>query len=560
MYRNLNWVVIMREFDLVVSNGIVVDGMETPWFRADVGVEGGRIWKIGKIEPSEGETAIDARGEIVAPGFIDIHSHSDFTLLISPSAESKLLQGVTTDFNGQCGMSPAPLKGLAVEEAKKMSIYGISLEEHGLKVDWTDFQGYFSKLKERGIGINTAFMVGHGTLRLCVLGYEDGKPNEDEMAEMRQLVRESMEQGAFGLSTGLVYPPGFYSDTEELIELVKVVAEYGGLYATHVRGDRRPQIVSLEEAIRIGREAGVPVQVSHLATKYPLMIPGYQRVKMSMMELAREEGVDVATDTHHLSRWWTYSSLPGLSPFPWRVMRPAELAELLRRPEKREELKRDLQLDPWDRRARGGPFGLTQARGWHRVKLYASESNRELEGKTFKEIAEMKGVEPEDVLIDIFIQEEGRGPKILVNYIECDIPRLAPHPLVVFPATDGQAVDIEKQPPDTFQLGPQWLGMFPLALEKFVREDRVLSLERAVRKMTSLPARRIGLYDRGVIAPGMWADVVIFDKDKIRNRGTVEHPRRTPEGIDYVIVNGQVAVKDGEQTGVLAGKVLRRGG
>jgi N-acyl-D-amino-acid deacylase len=549
----------MLEFDLIITNGVIVDGMETPWFRADIGVKKGRICKIGKIKPSRGEIIIDAKRKIVTPGFIDIHSHSDYSYLISPKAESKILQGITTDFNGNCGDSAAPLKGLAVEAVKKQAIYGISLEDYGIEVDWSDFQGYFSKLENRGIGVNAAFMVGHGTVRLCVLGYEDRNPSDDELAEMKQLVRVSMEQGVFGLSTGLVYPPGFYSDTAELIELAKIVAKYGGLYATHVRGDRQPQIVSLEEAIGIGQEAGVAVQVSHLATKYPLNVPEYQKVKMSMMELARGNGVDITTDTHHMSQWWSRSVLPGLSPFPWRVMRPAELAELLKIPEKREEFKNDLHLDPWDRRARGGPFGITQDRGWHLVKLYVSELNRELEGKTIEEIAKIKGADPEDVLIDMFIQEGGRGPIMLNKYMECDIPTLAPHPLVVFPVTDGCAIDIEKQPPNNFQLAPQWLGEFPLVLEKYVREERVLSMEKAIRKMTSLPARRIGIFDRGIIAPGMWADIVIFNKENIRNRGTVEHPMRTPQGIDYVIVNGKIAATDEKHTGVLAGKVLHRG-
>jgi N-acyl-D-amino-acid deacylase len=388
------------------------------------------------------------------------------------------------------------------------------------------------------------------------MGFEPRKPSPEELEEMKKLVEEAMMDGCIGMSTGLVYPPGFYADTEEIIELCKVVAKYDGIYASHVRGDRETQIESAQEFIEIAEKAGISAQLSHIEAKFPKNDPSFQKWKLAMLEEARSRGVDVTADTHEV-QWIGVKDIRALLPFPWRTKTAEELYEILKKDgNMREQIKKDMQLDPRDPRARGGPFGLTQQRAWHRVKVYKSNVNKELNGKTIEEIAKIRNKQSEDVLLDLFVEENGKGPSLLLNYIESDMSTTAKHPLVVVPITDLTASNPEDVEGEMFENSPEWLGAFPNAIRKYALEYRYVTLEECIRKMTSLPYRIMKIWDRGIIRPGFWADIVIFDKERIRCKSDLDRPKEYPEGIHYVIVNGEIVVENGEFTGKYPGKIL----
>jgi N-acyl-D-amino-acid deacylase len=337
----------LERYDFVLTNGRVMDGTGNPWFYADIGVAAGKVVKVGRVDSSKAARIIDVKGKIVCPGWIDVHAHSDFSILAYPMAQSKVMQGVTTEVNGCCGISAAPLKGAAIDWAKQEA------EPYGVRVNWSSWREYVSRLEENGTSINVVNFIGHGTVRLCVVGWQE-KVGPVELNDMKELVEDCMKQGAFGLSTGLVYPPGFNSTTEELIELCRVVREYGGIYTSHVRGDRETQIASVEEVIEIGRRARIPVHISHMQAKYPRHDPAWQRLKLSIMEIAREEGVDITADTHENDPI-TYGLKP-LVPYPWRTWTDDKLREALKNPENRQKLKADMQMDPLRPEARGRPI------------------------------------------------------------------------------------------------------------------------------------------------------------------------------------------------------------
>jgi len=536
-------------YDFVLKNGKIIDGTGNPWFKGDVAVTSGKIAKIGRVDSSKANEVIDVSGKIVTPGWVDVHSHSDFTLLAYPKAQSKVMQGITTEVNGCCGMSAAPLKGAAREWAEHRA------EGLDIDIDWSTWSEYLSKLERNGISINTANLIGHGTIRLCVVGWRK-EVEPAELEEMKRLVEDSMKAGAFGLSSGLVYPPGFYATTEELIELCKVVHKYGGIYTSHVRGDRETQVESTKEIIEIGRKAGLPVNISHIEAKYPKHNPAWQRLKLSMMELARDEGIDITADTHQNENCVVYG-IRALIPYPWRIWTDKKLREALRKAENREKLKEDMQMDPLRPEARGGPFGLTQQRAWHRVEIYDSKVYPGLRGKTIEECARKEGKEPEDFLIDLYLAEEDGYPALVIHYIESDIPTVASHPLVILPQTDGQAQDPSALPEMKVNLTPDWLNYFPRAIRLYALEHRYVPLEQLIRKMTSFAMQRYQIWDRGLLRPGYWADIVVFDKEHIRPGGSFYDPNHYPEGIDYVFVNGEIVVEKGSHTGALPGKALR---
>ncbi|MBS7652270.1 MAG: D-aminoacylase [Candidatus Bathyarchaeia archaeon] len=541
-------------YDLLIKGGRIIDGSGNPWIRADIGIIDGRISDILRVQSSAAAAReeIDARGMVVCPGFIDIHSHSDFVLLVNPMAESKVRQGVTTEVIGNCGDSAAPAEGEAAESARK------TLAELGIELDWSSFSEYLQHLERMGVSVNVATLVGHGTVRKSVMGYENRPPEEGEMEEMRYLVAEAMEAGAFGLSSGLVYPPGRFAETWELIELCRVVAEYGGFYATHVRGERETLIEAVLEAVEIGERAGIPVQISHHPAKIGAW--GRSRETLRIIDEARARGLDITFDLHAYLAGST--GVSALLP-PWAQEGGAErMMERLGNP----NIRRRIMMDMLEERVPGpGPCGLVKRGMWDRIILSSCRRNRDLIGRSIDEIARLKGIDPFEAYFRLLIEEETSGSIIGYYYNEEDIRTVLRHPSSMI-GSDGYAL----APYGALGRGmmhPRSYGAFPMIIRKYVRgmgnEDlrdtggRIITLEEAVRKMASLPAQRVGLLDRGLLKVGMWADIIILDPERVRDRATYLDPYQYPEGIEYVIVNGGVVVRRGMHTGALPGKILR---
>ncbi len=541
-------------YDIVIKKGLVVDGTGRPGFKADLAVKGGRIAKIGRAIDGEANRIINAEGLAICPGFIDIHSHSDFVLLVNPKAESKVRQGVTTEVVGNCGGSAAPAKGAALERAKRiMSGYGIDI------VEWTSFSDYLNLLEKKGIAINVVALVGHGTVRQCVLGMENRPPTERELQEMKALVAEAMEAGAFGMSSGLVYPPGRYASTNELIELCKVVASYGGIYASHIRGERETIVEAVKEAIEIGRRSGASVQISH----HPAKIGGWGKSKetLRLIEEAREEGIDVNCDMHPYIAGST--GLSALLP-PWvQEGGPERIVQRLRN----DKLRKKIRQDMIEEKIPGpGPCGLVKRGMWDKLMLADCEKNKDLIGLDFEEIARRRGKDPFEAYFDLLVEEEARGMVVGFYYNEEDIRRVLLHPTSMI-GSDGYAL-APYGPLGKGKMHPRSYGTFPMVLRKYVRGEsrkeliydegaKLLTLEEAVMKMTSVTANKLDLKDRGLLKEDMRADIIVFDPERVADRATYLDPYQYPEGIEYVIVNGELVIEEGDHTGSLPGMVLR---
>jgi len=536
-------------FDLVLANGKVIDGTGSPGFDANIGIKDGKISKLGTID--DADETIDAEGMVVAPGFIDMHSHSDIFLLVNPRAESKIRQGVTTEVIGNCGGSVAPATGLAREVIVRMA------RLYGVEVGWSGFGEYLDKL-DADIAVNVAALVGHGTVRQCVMDLEERAPTFGELDEMKRLVRDAMRDGAFGMSSGLVYPPGRYADTEELAELCVVVAEYGGVYASHIRGERETMIRAVKEAIKIGEEAGVSLQISHHPAKIGAW--GTSAETLGMMEETTGRSVDVMCDLHPYIAGAT--GLTAILP-PWAQAGGAQrIVERMGDPGLRARMKEDMIAD----KVPGpGHSGLAKRGMWDKIVIPSYPEDWPV-GRTIAEIAGERGVDPFDAYFDLVEGSQGLGGIIGFYYNEPDIRNVLLSPRSVV-GSDGSAL----APYGVLGRGknhPRSYGTFPMIFRKYVRgESRpdlgydegeaILSVEEAVRKMTSLPAEKLGITDRGLIKTGCWADIVVFDPETISDTATYLDPYRYPTGIEHVIVNGVLVIRDGEHTGNIPGKALR---
>jgi N-acyl-D-amino-acid deacylase len=540
-------------WDYLIKNGFVVDGTGAPWYRADVAVEAGRIAEMKTRLPASGaESVIDAKGLVVSPGFIDMHSHSELAFIANPTADSMVHQGVTTEFVCQCGSSGSgPLKGAALEGVKRRVE-----EEYGLEVDWTNLSGYMDRFVRQGCSINGAFQVGHGTVRLCIMGYENRAPTRDELEEMKALVAETMEEGAFGLSTGLMYTPGNFAETEELIELAKVVARYGGIHTSHdrrrgwesePRGGRDfvvttidSELWSIMEVIKIGEEAGLPTTWTHAKACGEVNWLYSLDSWFDIIELARRRGVDVGIDVYP----WTYRG--GIvRGFPTWAQEggPERTRERLRDPETRRRIREYVK---------GQMESVEAEHTWDRaLVLTASEEDQDLVGKFMTEAAEMRGVEPVDLYLDRMAEDKALGGIGQAMHEE-DVKALLAHPLSMV-GTDGSALPADHPR----MVHPRNFGTFPKILRKYVREERVLTLEEAIRKMTSAGATKLGLMDRGLLRPGFCADITVFDPLNVRERATYFDPIQLPQGIEYVFVNGVLTIEHDKHTGALAGKPLK---
>jgi N-acyl-D-aspartate/D-glutamate deacylase len=545
-------------YELVLANGRILDGCGNPWFWGDLAVQAGRIAEIAPAGTLRGKKTIDIAGRFISPGFIDIHTHSDLSVMVNRRAESAVRQGATTHVIGNCGSSPAPVDDAHLADIRGES--GSASDQPGVSWKWRTFSEYLDALQNGGLGINIAPLVGHGALRIAVRGMKEGAVTPAELDRMKTLLDEAMRAGAFGMSTGLVYPPGCFANTDEIIALAKVIAPYHGLYATHVRGERETILEADEEAIRIGREAGVPVQISHNAPKFGA--PCDANGNLKLVDEARRGGQDVTVDNDvHTD---LAPSLTGGLPQEIQSLPEAEIAAMLRDPAGRSAIRQEIVAD---QKPAFGPVGLLKHGQWQRITMFHAPKSPDVVGKTLQKIAQERGQDPFDTYFDLIITN-GHQANAIFDYIdEANIRILLQHPAVMI-CSDGEALSLSGALNDPPPYSPCSYGEFPGVLERYVREKPVLTLQEAIRKMTSFPAQRLGLHDRGVLRPGAWADIVVFDLDRIHDRATnlyphsypfVNYPHQYPEGIDYVFVNGVMVVDGKEHTGALPGIVLRHG-
>ncbi len=529
-------------FDVIIEHGHVIDGTGAPWYAADVGIRAGRIAAIGRLDKASAKQRIDATGRVVAPGFIDMLGQSELSILVDPSVPSKIYQGITTEITGE-GNSVAPVNDAIAREQ-------VAAFQHlQLTRDWTDFAGYFARLEKQHIGINLASYMGATTAREMVVGYADRAATPEELVRMQALVAEAMRQGAVGVSSSLEYAPAPYASTEELIALAKSAAEYGGIYATHMRSEQEGVMTALDEAIRIGREANIPVEIWHIKAG-SVRIFGEMPEIVARINRARASGVDIAADTYAYPAWAN-----EMSAFitPWaHDGGNAKLVERLKDPAIRARLKKELGTysTDWDNewQAVPGPEAI----------LIATVNNPKLlgiQGHTLADVAKSRGTDPMDTLFDILIEDNGQTEAAVFAMSEPDIELAAVQPWVSF-CNDSAGTSPEGILGKEFP-HPRAYGTFPRVLRKYVREERRMSLEEAIRKFSSLPASRLRLADRGAIKAGLWADIVVFDPNTITERSTFQNPNQLSEGMQWVLVNGVPVIADGAATHALPGQVLR---
>jgi N-acyl-D-amino-acid deacylase len=527
-----------KDYDLLVSGGTLYDGTGGPPVRADVGVVGKAIKSIGRIRPSRAKEVIPAEGLAVSPGFIDVHEHTSVELLVNPKAESGVHQGVTTLVSGNCGDSPFPLTGPVFEETRSSL-----LEEYGLDLTWRDARGFFGRIEKSGAALNYSSFAGQGTIRAAAMGYGNRPPSAAELVQMKGLVREAMESGALGLSSGLEYSPGSFASTEELVELCRIAARTGGVYATHMRDEEEGVLEAVDEAIRIARETPIRLQVSHLKIGYQKNWDKFADL-MSRIDKAAAGGVDLRADRYPYTAWGT--GLDMLFPLWSREGTTRDFIARLEDPSLQDRLKAAV-------RAKGDELG-----SWDKALIsnVATDKNRAFEGVSILEASRRAGLEPYEFMRNLLVEEKGRVEMIAFAMSEDHLKRLLAHPLVGV-GSDGTAVapygPLSKGKPH-----PRLYGTFPRVLGRYVRGEKIVPLEEMIRKMTSMPAGHLGFLRRGALKIGWAADMVIFDPARVIDRATWTEPALYPEGIEWVVVNGRIVVDGNGHTGRLPGKVLRR--
>jgi N-acyl-D-amino-acid deacylase len=527
-------------FDLVIRGGTILDGTGGQPWSADLGIVGDTIQAIGTISAEQGATTIDAAGKMVSPGFIDIHSHSDWSILRYPTAPSRVHDGITTEVTGNCGSSVAPIWGPARERVAEDL-----LEDDEIELTWEGVAGYFETMEKLGISVNQALLVGQGSLRRASIGLEDRQPSEDERRLMARKLIEALDEGAFGLSTGLGYVPGLFTPTDEIIFLAGVVARRNGLYASHIRNEEGGLLGAVHEAIETGRQSGARVEISHLKSSGPSNWSN-QRAALDLIASARAAGVQVLADAYPYTAYSTglLSFLPawagegGWDAAVERLGDPAQRSRI--RDEMDESVINDL-----------GSWNLVV------IASVREEANRKLVGKNLEEIADLWSVEPEEAALRLLELEDGSVSIVGHAMSQENVEMVLSHPLVMV-GSDGGSIAPEG-PAGQARPHPRHYGTCARVLGHFVRERELMGLATAVRKMTSMPADQVGLVDRGRIARGKKADLVVFDAAKVRDAASFAGPHRTSKGIDHVFVNGTAVVSGGGHTGARPGRALRKG-
>jgi len=532
-------------FDLVIENGHIIDGTGSPWYAADVGIRAGRIAAIGHLAGEPATRRLDARGKVVSPGFIDMLGQSELTILVNPHLPSKIFQGITTEITGEGG-SAAPLNDAIIAADH------VTYDHFKITPDWRTVEGYFARLEKQGLGINFATYVGATQVRRMVLGDADKQPSAAELDRMRAEVRAAMKAGAVGVSSSLQYAPAPYASTEELIALASEASKYGGIYATHMRSEGAAVFAAVDEAVRIGREARIPVEIWHLKAAGKPQWGLMPRI-VAKIDSARRSGVEVGANTYAYPAW--FNSTSAFIP-PWaHDGGDKKLVERLKDPAMRAKIRKDM-LTPnaaWDNEWQEipGPEAIL-------IAVVQNPKLLPLQGKTLAQIAKDRGKDPIETLMDILVEDDAFTENAVFAMSEPDVALALQQPWTsVDNDSQGAAPDglLGKEHPH-----PRAYGTFPRILRKYVREEHTLSLEDAIRKFTALPAQRMRFTDRGVLKQGMWADVVVFDPDSIRDVATFEQPNQLSVGMRFVLVNGVPVIADGKMTDALPGKVVRGAG
>ncbi len=531
-----------QPFDVLIRNGHIIDGSGSPWYSGDIGIRAGRIAAIGQLANAPARQTIDARGMVVAPGFIDMLGQSEISILVNPHLPSKIYQGITTEVTGEGG-SAAPLNN-AIRAADRASY-----EHYRIRPDWNTFREYFARLEKQGIGINVADYVGATQVRRMILGDDNRAPSPAELDRMKALVRVAMRDGAVGVSTSLQYAPAPYASTEELIALATEAGRLGGIYATHMRSEGDAVIQALDEAIRIGREGRIPVEIWHLKAagksnwgRMPEIVAHVQK--------ARAAGIDVSADTYAYTAW--FNTFSAFIP-PWaHDGGDAKLIERLKDPATRARIRKEMQTPSksWDNEwlEVQGPESIL-------VSVVQNPKLLPLQGKTLAEIAKMWKKDPIDTAFDLLIEDRAFTMVAVFGMSESDVALALEQPWVsIDNDSQGTAMDglLSREHPH-----PRAYGTFPRILRKYVREEHKLSLEEAIRKFTALPAQRMRFIDRGILKRGMWADIVVFDPKAIHDVATFENPNQLSVGMEYVLINGIPVIENQKMTNALPGKVLR---
>lgn len=519
-------------FDLIIRGGTVLDGTGAPPFSADVAVHGDRIAAIGDLRAAAATFTVDATGRFVCPGFIDIHTHSDISLLYTPGMDSSLAQGVTTEVVGNCGFSLGLARPDEVFSAEQRN-----LARGGVAIDWNGMDGFLRRIEDQGIAINVATLAGHGTLRKRAMGLADRLPDSTELSAMRRDLAAALEAGAVGLSSGLEYVPGMYADVAEMIALAEVVAEAGGFYATHLRNEGDTLVESVLEAIAVAEGAGVPLQLSHHKAERPR---NWGKVvdTLALVDAAAERGVDILLDQYPYTAYQT--GLATIVLPPWAVGgTPQTMADRLRDPVSRARVL--AEMEPLDFAA---------------VEIASCATHREYQGRTVQELAAEVTMDPRDWVLDLLAEGDTWVSAAHFALSEADVERVMCDRRVMI-GSDAVA-NSPIGPGAADRVHPRSYGTFARILSYYVRERRLLTWQEAVRRMTSLPAGRIGLADRGRIAPGCVADVAVFDPTTIADTATFAAPHSLAAGVGLVVVGGEIAYRDGVATGARRGRVLRR--
>lgn len=524
-------------YDIIIVNGLLVDGTGEKSKYLDVAVKNGRIAGMGSFAKKESRRFIDAKSKVVCPGFIDCHAHSDYFPLLDSSSASKVHQGVTTEISGNCGVSPFPLVGRA--EAKAFD----EMKPLGLKVDWRHFREYKQKITKSGMAINHAYLLGLNTLRTAVVGFDDRPPTRTEMEKMKKLIRAEISAGAIGLSSGLIYPPGCFYKTEDLIELCKSASDFNVIYTSHIRSESDKLLESIEETIRIGGESGLRVQISHLKTSGKRNWKKINKA-LTLIKSAIKRGVRITADRYPYTA--SSTDLDAILPnWTYDGGKEAEIRRL-----KDEETLARIRKEMRESKRFGGL--------WNTIMIASAKKHRGYEGRMISDIIKEKNADGFDFIIDLLLEEDLNVSAIYFSMKEDNLRKIMKQPFVMV-GSDSTARALSGITRGG-KPHPRGFGTFPRVIDRFVRQEKILSLESAVYKMTGMPATVFGLKNRGELHEGYFADIVVFDLENIKDKATFTEPYQYAEGIDAVIVNGETVLKNGKMTGRLPGRVLMRDG
>ena len=536
------WSAAPQSFDIVITNGHIIDGTGSPWYSGDIGIRDGKITAIGNLAAAPRTRTIDAGGKVVAPGFIDMLGQSDLTILVDPRLPSKIYQGITTEITGEGG-SAAPLNDAIIRADHA------GYEHYHITPDWRTFRGYFARLEKQGMGINLASYVGATQVRRMVLGDDDRQPTPEQLDQMKTLVQQAMRDGAVGVSTALQYAPAPYAKTEELIALAGEASKFGGIYATHMRDEGDHVLPAIDEALRIGREAHIPVEIWHIKVAGKENWGRMPEV-VAKINAARAQGVDISANTYAYTAW--FNTMSAFIP-PWaHDGGDAKLVERLKDPATREHIRKDLLTSSniWQNEWQEipGPESVL-------IGVVQNPKLLPLQGKTLAEVAKIWNKDPMDALFDLLIEDNAFTEVAVFGMSEPDVTLALQQPWVSIDndseGTSPEGILGQEHP------HPRAYGTFPRILRKYVREENKLTLEDAIRKFSALPAQRMRLTDRGVLKAGMWADLVVFDPATVRDVATFDNPNQLSQGMEYVLVNGVAVIDDRRMTGAKPGKVLR---